>query len=65
MTRFGPRTLVLAIGALLIASCDRSPTQPDATATAVYFAAEPKPGQVSVTTRSLSTVLGTPTQVSG
>ena len=36
-----------------------------ATDTAVYLAAEPKPGQQSVTTRSLSTVLGTPTQVSG
>ncbi len=35
------------------------------TDTAVYLAAEPKPGQVSVTARSLSMVLGTPTQVSG
>jgi hypothetical protein len=33
MTRFGPRTLALAIGALLIASCDSSPTQPVAAAT--------------------------------
>jgi hypothetical protein len=33
------------------------------TDTAVYFAAEPKPGQQSVTARSLSMVLGTPTQV--
>ncbi len=35
------------------------------TDTAVYLAAEPKPGQVSVTARSLSTVLGTPMQVNG
>ena len=35
------------------------------TDTAVYFAAEPKPGQQSVNGRSLSTVLGTPMQVSG
>ena len=35
------------------------------TDTAVYLAAEPKPGQQSVTARSLSTVFGTPMQVSG
>ena len=35
------------------------------TDTAVYLAAEPKPGQVSVTARSLSMVLGTPMQCSG
>ena len=35
------------------------------TDTAVYLAAEPKPGQQSVTARSLSMVLGTPMQVSG
>ena len=35
------------------------------TETAVYFAAEPKPGQQSVTARSLSMVFGTPMQVSG
>ena len=34
MTRFGPRALALALGALLNASCDESPTQPDAAATA-------------------------------
>ena len=32
---------------------------------ATYFATEPKPGQLSVTARSLSTVLGMPTQMSG
>src|SRR5690606_10139353 len=35
------------------------------TDTAVYLAAEPKPGQQSVTARSLSIVFGTPMQVSG
>ena len=30
-----------------------------------YLPAEPKPGEQSVPSRSLSTVLGTPTQVSG
>jgi hypothetical protein len=34
MTRSGPRTLALAVSALLIASCDESPTQPTAAATA-------------------------------
>src|ERR1700722_18024504 len=33
--------------------------------TAMYFATDPNPGQQSVCGRSLSTVLGTPTQVSG
>ena len=33
--------------------------------TATYFATEPKPGQLSVTGRSLSTVFGTPRQVTG
>ena len=33
--------------------------------TATYFATEPNPGQLSVTGRSLSTVLGMPTQVTG
>src|SRR5215469_12585981 len=33
--------------------------------TATYLATEPKPGQQSVCGRSLSTVLGTPTQVMG
>ena len=33
--------------------------------TAMYFAAEPKPGQQSVSGKSLSTVLGTPMQVIG
>jgi hypothetical protein len=33
--------------------------------TAMYLAAEPKPGQQSVMGRSLSTVLGMPTQVMG
>ncbi len=33
--------------------------------TATYFATEPKPGQVSVIGRSLSTVLGTPMQTMG
>ena len=33
--------------------------------TAMYLATEPKPGQQSVCGRSLSTVFGTPTQVSG
>ena len=33
--------------------------------TAVYLAADPKPGQQSVTARSLSTVFGTPMQVNG
>src|SRR6202012_5569010 len=33
--------------------------------TAMYFATEPNPGQQSVCGRSLSTVLGTPTQVIG
>src|SRR4029078_12455123 len=33
--------------------------------TATYFATEPKPGHVSVTGRSLSTVFGTPTQITG
>ena len=32
---------------------------------ATYLATEPKPGQLSVATRSLSTVFGTWTQVSG
>ena len=32
---------------------------------AMYLATEPNPGQLSVTARSLSTVLGTPTQVTG
>ncbi len=32
---------------------------------ATYFATEPNPGQLSVTGRSLSTVLGTCTAVSG
>ena len=36
-----------------------------ATDTAVYFATEPKPGQQSVTARSLSTVFGTPITFSG
>ena len=36
-----------------------------ATLTATYFAAEPKPGQVSVLAKSLSMVLGMPTTVSG
>ena len=33
--------------------------------TATYFATEPKPGHVSVTGRSLSTVFGTPMQTIG
>src|ERR1700693_1406169 len=33
--------------------------------TAMYLAAEPKPGQQSVTGKSLSTVLGIPLQVQG
>ena len=33
--------------------------------TATYLATEPKPGQQSVTGRSLSTVFGMPTQVTG
>jgi hypothetical protein len=33
--------------------------------TATYLATEPKPGQQSVSGRSLSTVFGTPTQVTG
>ena len=33
--------------------------------TATYLATEPKPGQLSVIGRSLSTVFGTPTQVIG
>ena len=33
--------------------------------TAMYLATEPKPGQQSVSGRSLSTVLGMPTQVMG
>ena len=33
--------------------------------TAMYLAAEPKPGQQSVTARSLSTVFGTPMQTIG
>ena len=33
--------------------------------TATYLATEPKPGQLSVTGRSLSTVFGTPRQVTG
>ena len=33
--------------------------------TAVYLATEPKPGQLSVIGKSLSTVLGMPTQVMG
>ena len=33
--------------------------------TATYFATEPKPGEQSVNGRSLSMVLGTPTQVIG
>ena len=32
---------------------------------ATYLATEPKPGQQSVTTRSLSTVFGMPTQITG
>ena len=32
---------------------------------AIYFAAEPKPGQLSVTARSLSTVLGIAIQFIG
>jgi hypothetical protein len=32
---------------------------------ATYLATEPKPGQLSVIARSLSTVLGMPTQTSG
>ena len=35
------------------------------TEVAMYFAAEPKPGQVSVAGRSLSTVFGIPMQRSG
>ena len=35
------------------------------TETATYLATEPKPGQVSVQGRSLSTVFGTPTQTTG
>ena len=35
------------------------------TETATYLATEPKPGQVSVPGRSLSTVFGTPMQTSG
>ena len=33
--------------------------------TATYFATEPKPGQQSVTGRSLSTVFGMPMQATG
>jgi len=33
--------------------------------TATYLATDPKPGQQSVSGRSLSTVLGTPTQTMG
>ena len=33
--------------------------------TATYFATEPKPGQLSVIGRSLSTVLGIPTATTG
>jgi hypothetical protein len=32
---------------------------------ATYFATDPKPGQLSVIARSLSTVLGIPTQTRG
>ena len=44
---------------------DRTSKAASRTDTATYFATEPKPGQLSVIGRSLSTVFGIPMQVMG
>ena len=44
---------------------DRTSNAASRTDTATYFATDPKPGQLSVIGRSLSTVFGMPMQVMG
>ena len=51
----------LTLAGLEVAAIERTSKLASRVETAMYLATEPKPGQLSVTGRSLSTVFGTPT----